>query len=225
MVYLSRIYTRTGDDGTTALGNGRRVAKDHPRIAAYGTVDELNSLLGLALAARPARAAAALLRSIQNDLFDLGADLCVPEAAAGQPDEAAGVVSAGPRAAPLRVEAAQVERLERAIDALNAGLKPLRSFVLPGGTPLASWLHLARTVCRRAEREVVALARGEKINPQAAVYLNRLSDLLFVMARAANRGGRAEPLWVPGGGRGAKRGAASPRKRDGRRARSPGGRG
>ena len=189
MVYLSRIYTRTGDKGTTALGDGRRVPKDHPRIAAYGSVDELNSILGLARAARPPRDTVRLLRSIQNDLFDVGADLCVPQAE-GEP---AGKV--------LRVQAAQVERLERAIDRVNARLEPLHSFVLPGGTPLAAWLHAGRTVCRRAERELVALARSEKVNEQAVIYLNRLSDLLFVMARAANRSARAELLWVPGGER------------------------
>jgi cob(I)alamin adenosyltransferase len=204
MVYLSRIYTKTGDDGTTALGDGRRVPKDHARVAAYGSVDELNAALGLALAARPARLYAGLLRSIQNDLFDLGADLCVPESgqAEGGGAEPAGETGRGAggggNAAALRVRGSQVERLERAIDAINSKLKPLRSFVLPGGSPLAAWLHLARTVCRRAEREVVALARQEKVNPQAAIYLNRLSDLLFVMARAASHD--RETLWVPGGG-------------------------
>jgi cob(I)alamin adenosyltransferase len=205
MVYLSRIYTKTGDDGTTALGDGRRVPKDHPRVAAYGSVDELNAALGLALAVQPARPHAVLLRSIQNDLFDLGADLCVPEAAPA-----------------LRVQAAQVERLERAIDAINAGLKPLRSFVLPGGSPLAAWLHLARTVCRRAEREVVTLARQEKVNPQAAIYLNRLSDLLFVMARAASRG--REPLWVPGEARGGAGGGRHGEGGSGAEKRASGGR-
>jgi cob(I)alamin adenosyltransferase len=227
MVYLSRIYTRTGDDGTTALGDGRRVAKDHPRVAAYGSVDELNAALGLVLAARPARAHADLLRSIQNDLFDLGADLCVPQrgdAAPARPGESAadqgsrgpgragaevanergGGAAGGAGAPALRVRAEQVARLERAIDSINARLKPLRSFVLPGGAPLAAWLHLARTICRRAEREVVGLARHEQVNPNARIYLNRLSDLLFVMARAASRG--REPLWVPGGAGVARRG-------------------
>jgi cob(I)alamin adenosyltransferase len=194
MVYLSRIYTKTGDDGSTALGDGRRVPKDHPRVAAYGSVDELNAALGLTLAARPAAAHARLLRSIQNDLFDLGADLCVPEREAALRGGEGASAGAAP---PLRIQPDQVERLERAIDSINTRLKPLRSFVLPGGGPAAAWLHLARTVCRRAEREVVTLARQEKVNPQAAIYLNRLSDLLFVMARAASRG--REMLWVPGG--------------------------
>ncbi|MGH9749348.1 MAG: cob(I)yrinic acid a,c-diamide adenosyltransferase, partial [Candidatus Polarisedimenticolia bacterium] len=175
MVVLSRIYTKTGDGGTTALGDGRRVRKDHARIEAFGTVDELNSLLGLAIAAgRPDDEAAALLRGIQNDLFDLGADLCLPEKRAGKRD----------RARPgLRIAETHVRPLEQAIDRFNAALNPLRSFVLPGGTAASAWLHLARTVCRRAERRVVALARREKVNAQAIIYLNRLSDLLFVMAR------------------------------------------
>jgi cob(I)alamin adenosyltransferase len=213
MVYLSRIYTKTGDNGTTALGDGSRVPKDHPRIAAYGTVDELNSVLGLALAARPPRAAADLLRSIQNELFDVGADLCVPR----KPEEGAGTGGEGPgpagQAGPLRVEAAYVRRLEGAIDRLNAPLKPLRSFVLPGGRPLSAWLHLARTVCRRAEREVVTLRGHEPVNPQVVIYLNRLSDLLFVMARAANRGGRDDLLWVPGGKRASAAKSTKPRSR------------
>jgi cob(I)alamin adenosyltransferase len=201
MVYLSRIYTKTGDGGTTALGDGSRVPKDHPRIAAYGTVDELSSVIGLALAAGPPRAQADLLRSIQNDLFDVGADLCRPQKA----DEKAGEV--------LRVQARYAERLERAIDAVNASLQPLRSFVLPGGKPLSAWLHVARTVCRRAEREVVTLAGREPVNPQAIIYLNRLSDLLFVMARAANRGGRDDVLWIPGGERAPAAKSAKPRSR------------
>lgn len=193
MVVLSRIYTRTGDRGTTALGDGRRVAKDHRRIEAYGTVDELNSTLGLALQAGLDAEAADLLRGIQNDLFDLGADLCVPET----PRRGA---RRGARRAPLRITGRQVERLEAAIDRFNASLSTLRSFVLPGGTPASAWLHLARTVCRRAERRVVTLSRGERINAQVVVYLNRLSDLLFVMARRANVAGQNDVLWVPGGG-------------------------
>lgn len=191
MVVLSRIYTKTGDGGTTGLGDGRRVRKDHARIEAFGTVDELNSLLGLALAAgRPDDEAAALLRGIQNDLFDLGADLCLPETRIGK----------GGRSRPgLRITGSHVRPLEQAIDRFNAALNPLRSFVLPGGTAASAWLHLARTVCRRAERRVVALARREKVNAQAIIYLNRLSDLLFVLARRANDGGRADVLWVPGG--------------------------
>lgn len=185
MVILSRIYTKTGDAGDTGLGDGSRVAKDHPRVAAYGSVDELNAVLGLLLAsAVPAEAE--LLRGIQNDLFDVGADLCVPE----QPSEPAG--------SRLRVRAAQAERLEQAIDRLNAPLAPLTSFVLPGGTSAAAWCHLARTVCRRAERDVVTLGRTETVNPQVVIYLNRLSDLLFVLARVYNGGGTGDVLWVPG---------------------------
>src|SRR5262249_55186394 len=159
-----RIYTRSGDQGETGLGDGSRVPKDHPRVAAYGTVDELNALVGL-LAAEPGTAESGdLLRGIQNDLFDLGADLCVPQ----PPDE--------PPGKRLRVRPEQASRLEAAIDRLNAPLAPLNSFVLPGGRPAAAWCHLARTVCRRAEREVVTLARAEPINPEVIVYLNRLSD-------------------------------------------------
>jgi cob(I)alamin adenosyltransferase len=183
MVYLSRIYTRTGDQGQTALGDGSRVPKDHARVTAYGSVDELNAVLGLLLAVEPAEVE--LLRGIQNDLFDLGADLCVPHAS--DPD--------GRR---LRVRPGQAARLEAAIDRLNAALAPLSSFVLPGGRPAAAWCHLARTVCRRAERDVVTLARDEPINPQVIVYLNRLSDLLFVLARVYNGNGRDDLLWVPG---------------------------
>ncbi len=190
MVLLSRIYTKTGDKGTTALGDGRRVAKDHPRIEAFGTVDELNSALGLAISAGLDAGAADLLRRIQNDLFDLGADLCVPETRQGGRRQA--------RRA-LRITAAHIRPLEAAIDRCNGPLQPLRSFILPGGTVASSWLHLARTVCRRAERRIVALARRERVNPQAIIYLNRLSDLLFVMARRANDGGRGDILWIPGG--------------------------
>jgi cob(I)alamin adenosyltransferase len=183
VVYLSRIYTKSGDAGDTGLGDGTRVPKDHPRVAAYGEVDELNAVLGLVVLHTPADAD--LLRSIQNDLFDVGADLCVP----------------GSDPAALRVTTAQAERLERAIDAVNDRLQPLRSFVLPGGSAAAAWLHLARTVCRRAERAVVALGHAEPVNPQAVIYLNRLSDLLFVLARAANADGAADVLWVPGANR------------------------
>lgn len=191
MVLLSRIYTKTGDKGTTALGDGRRVPKHAPRIEAYGTVDELNAVIGLAALALEDADGSALLRKIQNDLFDLGADLCVPEG----PRRGVARRSAKKR---LRITEAHVRPLERAIDRMNAALNPLKSFVLPGGTAASSWLHLARTVCRRAERRVVALARKEAVNPQAIVYLNRLSDLLFVMARRANDGGHADVLWVPG---------------------------
>ncbi|MCS7021788.1 MAG: cob(I)yrinic acid a,c-diamide adenosyltransferase [Gemmataceae bacterium] len=192
MVYLSRIYTRTGDRGETGLGDGQRVPKDDLRVAAYGEVDELNAILGLVLAYVPEFAEAALLRSIQHDLFDVGADLCVPQTAEEQE---------GRR---LRITANQIERLEQAIDRLNAGLSPLRSFVLPGGKPAAAWLHLARTVCRRAERTVVALQRQltskphTVLNPHLIAYLNRLSDLLFVLARVANDQGRGDVLWEPG---------------------------
>ncbi len=184
MVTLSRIVTRTGDGGDTALGDGSRVPKDHPRIAVIGSVDELNAALGLALRHLP-DSAAALIRQVQNDLFDLGADLCVP----AQPGETAG--------AKLRIHQEHVARLEQAIDRLNADLPPLTSFVLPGGPPAAAWCHFARTVCRRAERDLVALRHVEPINPLALVYLNRLSDLLFVLARKASGGN--EPLWQPGG--------------------------
>ena len=186
MVYLSRIYTKTGDKGDTALGDGSRVPKHHPRVAAYGSVDELNAVLGLLLAAKPDAAEVDLLRSIQNDLFDVGADLCRPQPATEMPRQR------------LRVQPEQAERLERAIDRLNAGLAPLTSFILPGGCPAAAWCHLARTVCRRAERDVVALAQAEPINPQVIIYLNRLSDLLFVLARVFNNNGQEDVLWLPG---------------------------
>jgi cob(I)alamin adenosyltransferase len=187
MVYLSRIYTKTGDHGETSLGDGTRVPKDHPRVAAYGTVDELNAVLGLLLTLHPRPAESDLLQTIQNDLFDVGADLCRPQV----PDEAPG--------ARLRVRPDQAERLEQVIDRLNANLSPLTSFVLPGGHPAAAWAHLARTVCRRAEREVVAVAHLEPVNPAVVVYLNRLSDLLFVLARVYNNNGRDDVLWQPGG--------------------------
>jgi cob(I)alamin adenosyltransferase len=186
MVTLSRIYTRTGDSGETALGDGSRVPKDHPRVTAYGSVDELNAVLGLLLANAPAQSEAELLTTIQNDLFDVGADLCVPAI----PDEKAG--------SRLRVSAGQSTRLEQAIDRLNADLSTLTSFVLPRGEPSAAWCHLARTVCRRAERDVVALSHQEAVNPQVVIYLNRLSDLLFVLARVYNKQGRGDCLWQPG---------------------------
>jgi cob(I)alamin adenosyltransferase len=190
MVVLNKIYTRTGDAGETALGDGTRVPKHAPRVSAYGTVDELNAVLGLARLQAVAETGAALAR-IQNDLFDLGADLATP--GFGTDAEAA-----RPR---LRMIAPQVDRLEAEIDAMNGALAPLRSFVLPGGSALAAALHLARTVCRRAERETVALAGTEPVNPAAVRYLNRLSDWLFVAARVANDGGRADVLWVPGANR------------------------
>lgn len=188
MVYLSRIYTKTGDRGETGLGDGARVPKDHPRVEAYGQVDELNAVLGLLAAYCPDAPEAQLLRVIQNDLFDVGADLCVPAADGEQPGQC------------LRVVPAQADRLERAIDRLNEGLTPLKSFILPGGTPAAAWLHLARTVCRRAERAVVTLTHTEAVNPQVVVYLNRLSDFLFVLGRVAN-GPAGDVLWVPGASR------------------------
>lgn len=183
MVYLSRIYTKTGDQGETALGDGARVPKDHPRVAAYGSVDELNAVLGLLLTQLADAKLVAQLRGIQNDLFDVGADLCRPPA---------------PSETVLRVRPEQAARLEQAIDAANERLQPLRSFVLPGGSPAAAWCHLARTVCRRAERDVVTLARSEAVNPQVIIYLNRLSDLLFVLARVCNDDGKSDVLWVPG---------------------------
>jgi cob(I)alamin adenosyltransferase len=186
MVYLSRIYTRSGDAGDTGLGDGTRVPKDHPRVAAYGSVDELNAILGLLLALRPEPAEVELLRSIQNDLFDVGADLCVPQST----DETNG--------RRLRIQPTQATRLESAIDRLNADLAPLTSFVLPGGEAAAAWCHLARTVCRRAERDAVTLARTEPINHDVLVYLNRLSDLLFVLARVYNKSGGGDVLWQPG---------------------------
>ncbi len=191
MVVLNRIYTRTGDDGTTALGTGERRAKNDVRIEAYGTVDEANSVIGLARVATASDVVCArvdaMLLCVQNDLFDLGADLCVPPNAPGE-------------TLPLRIVQSQVDRLEREIDTLNAELAPLRSFVLPGGSPAAAALHLARTVTRRAERLLVALADtpGEEVGGPALKYVNRLSDFLFVAARYANQKGKADVLWVPG---------------------------
>ena len=187
MVRLTRIYTKGGDGGETSLGDGSRVAKADLRVAAYGTVDEANAAIGLARLHAEAEVDAALAR-IQNDLFDLGADLCTPEGGARG-------------AAALRIVASQVERLEHEIDALNAGLKPLDSFVLPGGTACAAYLHLARTVVRRAERLVAELDRRETLNPEALKYLNRLSDHLFVLSRHANDKGARDVLWQPGANR------------------------
>jgi cob(I)alamin adenosyltransferase len=186
-VRLTRIYTRGGDAGETSLGDGSRVPKTDRRIEAGGAVDELNAALGLVLAAGPAPEVASWLERIQNELFDLGADLSVP---------------VGDARERLRVDAAQVEWLEELCDVVNERLEPLRSFVLPGGTEIAARLHLARTICRRAERRAVALAAAAEVNPATITYLNRLSDLLFILARAANAaaGGR-EPLWKPGGSR------------------------
>lgn len=190
MVVLNRIYTRTGDAGETALGNGARVAKHSQRVAAYGTVDETNATVGLARLHASGEMDAALAR-IQNDLFDLGADLCRPDMAA----------DAEADYTPLRMTEAQVDRLEAEIDAMNASLKPLRSFVLPGGSALAAHLHVCRTVSRRAERLAVDLAGREEVNGHAIRYLNRLSDWFFVASRAANDDGARDVLWVPGANR------------------------
>lgn len=189
MVYLNRIYTRGGDGGETSLGDLSRVPKTHPRIVAYGTVDELNAVLGIARTTPLPAGVDDWLEVIQNDLFDLGADLCVPHR------------DPPPEHPPLRIVPAQVEQLEGWIDIINARLSPLTSFVLPGGSPAAAALHQARTVCRRAEIEVLRLKAVETINPQTVVYLNRLSDLLFVLARAANDDGVRDVLWKPGGNR------------------------
>ena len=191
MVVLNRIYTRTGDDGTTALGTGERRKKYDLRIACYGTIDETNAAIGVVRLHTPHDTEIdAMLGRIQNDLFDLGADLCAPAADKGR----------GPGGARLTVSEAQVTRLETEIDRLNADLAPLRSFVLPGGTPAAAHLHLARTVCRRAERLMVELAdqSGEEISATALKYVNRLSDFLFVASRYANQQGAGDVLWVPG---------------------------
>jgi cob(I)alamin adenosyltransferase len=198
MVRLNRIYTRTGDDGTTGLGNGERRPKFDQRVAAYGDVDEANSAIGLARLATAASSNGdlalidAMLKRIQNDLFDLGADLCVPEPRTIDSQKAA--------RPPLRILMSQVDQLEAAIDALNADLSPLRSFVLPGGAPAAAALHQARTICRRAERQIIALAsiEGETVGAAAIAYINRLSDFLFVAARYANDRGNSDILWVPG---------------------------
>jgi cob(I)alamin adenosyltransferase len=199
MVRLSKIYTKTGDDGTTGLGDLSRAPKDATRVAAYGSVDEANAAIGVCITLVPpttpapptAKDIADLLRSIQNDMFDVGADLCCPVTDAEKPGER------------LRITQGQTDRLERAIDKYNEPLHPLKSFILPGGTPLAAALHVARTVTRRAEREVVSLMREEAktTNPEAVRYLNRLSDLLFVLARVANDGGKGDVLWVPGASR------------------------
>lgn len=188
MVVLNRIYTRTGDQGTTALATGERRPKFDLRIEAYGTVDETNACIGMARLHTAGQEIDAMLGRIQNDLFDLGADLATPVTSKPLPYE------------PIRIVDNQVERLEREIDALNANLESLRSFVLPGGSPAAAALHLARTVCRRAERLVVELATkpDEKVSTAAVKFLNRLSDFLFVASRAVNDNGTRDVLWVPG---------------------------
>lgn len=184
MVVLNRIYTKTGDTGETALGDGTRLPKNALRISAFGTVDEANAAIGL-VRLHTSGELDAMLARIQNDLFDLGADLCVPETAKRSEGR-------------LRVDEAQVARLEREIDSMNAELAPLNSFVLPGGSPAAAHLHLARTIVRRAERLIVELAQAEPLNEAAIRYVNRLSDHLFVAARFANDKGAADVLWVPG---------------------------
>lgn len=190
MVVLNKIYTKTGDAGETALGNGARVAKHAMRVTAYGTVDELNAFVGVARLEASGDVDTGLSR-IQNDLFDLGADLC-------RPDMEKDAEAEYP---PLRMTDAQVARLEAEIDAMNADLEPLRSFILPGGSALSAHLHVCRTVARRAERLSVELATMEAVNPAAVKYLNRLSDWFFVAARIANNGGKDDVLWVPGANR------------------------
>ena len=184
MVKLTRIYTRGGDKGLTSLGSGKRVPKHDPRVDAYGQVDEANAAIGLARLHTKGSADAMLAR-IQNDLFDLGADLCRPEAKEGD----------------LRIVESQVTRLEREIDKMNAALQPLQSFVLPGGTPAAAYLHLARTIARRAERAMTALGERSPVNPEAVKYINRLSDHLFVLSRFLNGKGKRDILWQPGANR------------------------
>ena len=187
MVVLSKIYTKTGDAGETALGNGARVAKHSLRVSAYGTVDEVNATVGLARMHATGEIELGLAR-VSNDLFDLGADLATPDMHK----------DADLPYTPLRIIESQVIRLEREIDVQNANLQPLRSFILPGGTALATHLHLCRTVCRRAERLTVELATMEEVNAEAVKYLNRLSDWFFVMGRIANNDGKDDVLWVPG---------------------------
>ncbi|MBV18198.1 MAG: ATP:cob(I)alamin adenosyltransferase [Thalassospira sp.] len=189
MVQLTRIYTKSGDKGKTALGNGSRVAKNDIRVTAYGTVDETNAVIGVArLHSADNADVDAMLARIQNDLFDLGADLCTPDDGSNDnPDQPA-----------LRITAKQTERLEAEIDQINENLDPLKSFVLPGGSALSAQLHVARTVSRRAERLIVELAGIESINPEAVRYINRLSDHMFVLARHANNGGKDDILWQPG---------------------------
>jgi cob(I)alamin adenosyltransferase len=188
LVKLNKIYTRTGDDGTTGLVDGSRLGKDAPRMAAIGDVDELNCALGV-VALHLNGEAHARVRMIQNDLFDLGADLATP----GEAFTPEGWV--------LRIVPEQVARLEHELDAMNAQLKPLNSFILPGGSAAGAALHVARATCRRAERAAVAAARDVSLNPEALIYLNRLSDYLFVMGRAVNNHGADDVLWVPGASR------------------------
>lgn len=192
MVKINKIYTRTGDDGTTGLVDGSRVAKNAPRMAAIGDIDELNSAIGVAVCELDDAVLVQRLRMIQNDLFDLGADLATP---AGEDEDFT------PSEMKLRITPSQVERLEKEIDAANADIDPLNSFILPGGSKSAAAVHLARAIARRAERSAVTAAQDVAINPQALAYVNRLSDYLFVLARALNDGGKADILWVPGASR------------------------
>ncbi len=192
MVKLNKIYTKTGDDGTTGLIDGLRLSKNSPRMVAIGDVDELNTVVGLAICGIDDEAISRQLQVIQNDLFDLGADLATPADEDGD---------FAPSEMVLRITAAQVERLEREIDALNADLDPLNSFILPGGSKSAAAIHQARAVARRAERTAVEAAQNLRINPSALAYVNRLSDFLFVLSRALNDGGKADILWVPGASR------------------------
>ncbi len=187
MVKLTKIYTRGGDKGKTSLGDGARVSKADARVDAYGDVDETNAVIGL-VRLHVSGEADEMLARIQNDLFDLGADLCTPE-------------QENPKYPPLRIAAEQVERLEHEIDRLNAELSPLNSFILPGGSTASANLHLARTVCRRAERRMIALGDSEVINPITISYINRLSDFLFVLGRYLNNKGAEDVLWVPGANR------------------------
>jgi len=191
MVYLSSIITKAGDDGKTMLGDGTRVAKHDPRMEAIGAVDELGAVLGLFLAHSGQFPDRPFVEEIANDLFDVGADLCLP------------VVEPPPEKPPLRIAESQIEKLERAVERVNAQLAPLNSFILRGGTPAAAWCHFACTVCRRAERCVSALLahEGDKVNPRTLIYLNRLSDYLFVLARMLNHNGADDVLWKPGEGR------------------------
>jgi len=202
MVYLNRIYTRSGDSGETSLGDGTRVSKTHARIQAYGGTDELNASLGVVLIQPLPDLVRERLTEIQNDLFDLGADLCVPEKVS-EVHEAA-------QPSALRVTADQVTRLESWIDEANEPLESLTSFILPGGTPAAAFLHQSRTICRRVEVQVLKLAREEPVNPQVVIYLNRLADLLFVLARSCNDQGKGDILWVPGQNRASQQGTEQP---------------
>lgn len=187
MVKLTKIYTRGGDSGQTSLGDGARVSKTNLRVVAYGEVDEVNSVIGVARLSTTGEADD-MLSKIQNDLFDLGADLCTPE-------------QVEPKYPPLRVIQDQVDRLENEIDLLNSDLADLNSFILPGGSRAAAHLHLARTVCRRAERRIIALGDSEHINPLTVIYMNRLSDFLFVLGRHVNNKGKEDVLWIPGANR------------------------